>query len=213
MTMRSARRSALAALATPCLLVALFALPTACTPSSSSAPSSPDGSIDGRAPSPFCPAVSQLAVCTPAPVTDCSNASLGCGLDALPTGLACLPTAQCAMAIDPCPDWQMHLGSERTDGYVCTCIGGRWSCDDCFEGESLCAEQPDGAASDAPTNDGPLEAANSVDAAPSDAGDAAPDGAASTDATTNDADAGSVDADAAPGDATPDDAEASLSSD
>jgi hypothetical protein len=77
--------------------------------------------------------------------TDCSPFDLVCGLDSLPTGMPCSAPAQCSIPIDPCPDWQQHEGSERVDGYVCSCVDGRWSCDDCWEGASLCAEAPDGA--------------------------------------------------------------------
>jgi hypothetical protein len=49
------------------------------------------------------------------------------------------------MPVFPCPDWQRYGDVQRTDGYVCSCIDGRWSCDDCWVGASLCSEAPDGA--------------------------------------------------------------------
>jgi hypothetical protein len=49
------------------------------------------------------------------------------------------------MPIFPCPDWQKYGDVQRTDGYVCSCVDGRWSCDDCWMGASLCSEAPDGA--------------------------------------------------------------------
>ncbi len=85
---------------------------------------------------PDCPVAADAA--------DCSPFDFPCGLDALPTGEPCSAPAQCSMLIDPCPDWQEHAG-ERVDGYVCSCLDGRWSCDDCSRGAGLCAEAPDGA--------------------------------------------------------------------
>jgi hypothetical protein len=75
---------------------------------------------------------SSLAGCPVASDANCSNAFVGCGLDALPTGLACLAPAQCTMLIQPI------AGCGRTDGYVCSCIGGKWSCDDCNLGTASC---------------------------------------------------------------------------
>jgi hypothetical protein len=86
-----------------------------------------------------------LPDCPIAPgVSDCSRSDLVCGLDSLPTGTPCSAPAQCSMLIDPCPNWQKYTG-ERADGYVCSCLDGHWSCDDCSMGAGLCAEAPDGA--------------------------------------------------------------------
>ena len=57
-----------------------------------------------------------------------------CGLDRLPTGTACLTGYSCAMAIAPV------AGCGRIDGYVCTCVGGTWSCVDCWLGTVSCEE-------------------------------------------------------------------------
>ncbi len=125
--------------------------------------------------SPYCPPVSTLAACAPAPGSDCTPA-VACGLEALPSGLACSGSRACSLAVDPCPDRQKYVGGERVDVYVCTCVSGLWSCDDCNVGTSLCAESPDGAPYFAPL--APL-------APPA---DAAPEGEASvenTDASTD----------------------------
>jgi hypothetical protein len=63
---------------------------------------------------------------------DASNCAGGCGLDSLPEGLACSGMSQCSMLVQPTP------GCARTDGYVCSCVSGRWSCDDCWLGTALC---------------------------------------------------------------------------
>jgi hypothetical protein len=85
---------------------------------------------------PSCPFHSQ-PTCPVAPgAIDCAGLEIGCGLDSLPAGLSCLAPAQCSALIYPCPDWQSHIGFERTDGYICSCVGGRWSCDDCWLGNA-----------------------------------------------------------------------------
>jgi hypothetical protein len=40
--------------------------------------------------------------------------------------------AQCQAVIGPLPT------CGRVDAYICSCIDGRWSCDDCSIGEALC---------------------------------------------------------------------------
>ncbi len=95
----------------------------------------------------LCPAnAPTLPTCPVAPgAMDCAGLEIGCGLDALPIGLSCSGHAQCSAPIDPCPDWQKYIGGERIDGYICSCVNDRWSCDDCWLGEGLCQEAPDGA--------------------------------------------------------------------
>ena len=122
-----------------------------------------------------CPAFQSQPTCPVAPgAMDCARPSIGCGLDALPTGLSCSGSAQCSALIYPCRDWQKYIGAERTDLYVCSCVGGRWSCDDCWEGAAICQEAPDGAsvlptplvdaASDVTTAEHPEGGADSADA-------------------------------------------------
>jgi hypothetical protein len=78
---------------------------------------------------------------------DASSCAAGCGLDSVPQGLACSGTSQCSMLVQPTP------GCSRTDGYVCSCVDGRWSCDDCWLGTATCEVGSDAAASpDAPTS-------------------------------------------------------------
>jgi hypothetical protein len=43
------------------------------------------------------------------------------------------------MPIYPCPGWQSHVGSP-TDRYVCTCVSGRWVCNDCDPVASFCTD-------------------------------------------------------------------------
>ncbi len=98
----------------------------------------------GEATAVVCPTNFQsVSVCAPALGATCvhDDPTLGCALDALPSGLACTGSAQCALTILPCPDEvQTWGGLGRVDGYVCTCVGSRWSCDDCDHGQSLCAD-------------------------------------------------------------------------
>ncbi len=84
----------------------------------------------------MCPEVN-LSPCPDAPDAAPCGVS-GCGLDALPVGLACQGASQCSIAIQPI------AGCGRIDGYVCSCIGGHWSCDDCAVGAAEC----EGGASD-----------------------------------------------------------------
>lgn len=93
-----------------------------------------------------CPESQSLPTCPAAPgAVDCARPEIGCGLDALPSGLPCSAPAQCSASIYPCHDWQKYIGIERVDDYICSCDGGHWSCDDCYLGAALCAEAPDGA--------------------------------------------------------------------
>jgi hypothetical protein len=66
-----------------------------------------------------CPIVPDARVCTPA----------GCPPEALPTGLQCTAPAQCSILINP---------GCRTDGYVCSCVNDRWTCNDCSMGTGVC---------------------------------------------------------------------------
>ena len=93
-----------------------------------------------------CPDFQSQPTCPVAPgAVDCTRPDIGCGLDALPSGLSCSAPAQCSALIYPCPDWQKSIGGERTDGYICSCTNNHWSCDDCDPGAALCTEAPDGA--------------------------------------------------------------------
>jgi hypothetical protein len=80
----------------------------------------------------------QHMFCAPAPGAKCRGSI--CGLDGLPSGQSCTVGQECGLNVDPCPDWQQNLGFERTDGYACTCVGGRWACGLCTLGEGECAE-------------------------------------------------------------------------
>jgi hypothetical protein len=114
----------------------------------------------------LCPNFQSQPTCPVAPgAMDCARPEIGCGLDALPSGLPCSGTAQCSLVVYPCPDWQGHISAELNDGYICSCVGDRWSCDDCNVGEALCALAPDAA---------PLEAAASGEESPADSGMAGP---------------------------------------
>jgi hypothetical protein len=74
---------------------------------------------------PTCPADSDANGC---------NLSLGynCAADALPQGLSCSGTSQCQARIGPVD------GCGRVDGWICSCIDGSWSCDDCAIGGAAC---------------------------------------------------------------------------
>ena len=96
---------------------------------------------------------------------DASSCAAGCGLDSVPDGVACSGLSQCSMLVQPTP------GCARTDGYVCSCVGGRWSCDDCWLGTALCEAggAPEAAASDAAVADASTkdtDAGATTDAAP-----------------------------------------------
>jgi hypothetical protein len=137
---------------------------------------------------PSCPPSQSQPTCPVAPgAIDCARHEIGCGLDSLPTGLACSAPAQCSALIYPCPDWQSYVPLERTDGYICSCVGGRWSCDDCWLGTALCVAL-DGspflqapvadAASDGPATDSPVECTGRVCGAPCCPGSADPNSCA-----------------------------------
>jgi hypothetical protein len=113
-------------------------------------PSSPnDASVDGGgsldATITECPEFGTVPDCPiAADAASCGARTLTCGLDSLPTGAACTGSQQCSAVIDPCPNWQQHVGSELTDGYICSCVNGVWSCDDCDPGAGLCAADEGG---------------------------------------------------------------------
>jgi len=92
-----------------------------------------------------CPAFQSVNVCVPASSNACVNgdAMIGCGLAGLPTGLPCSDNAQCSLQIYPCPgELQSFIGGGRADGYICTCVSSKWSCDDCALGTALCGGPP-----------------------------------------------------------------------
>jgi hypothetical protein len=95
---------------------------------------------------PACPAASSAA---------CMNGdpSIGCTPAGLPSGLACEGSAQCSMAVYPCAgELQSFVGTGSVDGYVCSCVDSRWSCDDCAPGGAVCSD------SDAETSGGDVAA-------------------------------------------------------
>jgi hypothetical protein len=102
------------------------------------------GSSSDASSSSSCPGYQSLAECLVAPGGLCvvSDAPLsGCAPNALPSGLGCSGQEQCAMEILPCPgEVQSWDGAGRVDGYICSCVGGRWSCDNCYLGRALCAD-------------------------------------------------------------------------
>ncbi len=105
--------------------------------SSSGGPSSSgstDSSSDGYAT--LCPVFSGQPTCPAASDANGCNLSLGtnCAADALPQGLACSGLSQCQARIGPVD------GCGRADGWICSCIDGRWSCDDCALGQALCLD-------------------------------------------------------------------------
>jgi hypothetical protein len=107
------------------------------------------GPVDGGGPVDAtmtqCPQFGTVPSCPIAPdAASCGARTLTCGLDSLPTGAACTGSQQCSAVIDPCPNWQQHVGSELTDGYVCSCVNGVWSCNDCDPGAGLCAASEGG---------------------------------------------------------------------
>jgi hypothetical protein len=116
----------------------------------------------------MCPAIETMATCPVAPGALCLHGgpAVGCALDGLPSGMSCSGHAQCSMPVLPCPnEVQTWSGTGRVDGYVCSCLDDRWSCDDCAMGGAVCAEAPDA---------GPLDAApNNADGS-ADSGTAGP---------------------------------------
>lgn len=82
----------------------------------------------------LCPLFSNQPTCPAAPDAGGCNLSYGtnCAADALPQGLSCSGVSQCQAAIGPVD------GCGRVDGWICSCIDGRWSCDDCAIGAALC---------------------------------------------------------------------------
>jgi hypothetical protein len=100
-------------------------------------------SSDGSSSS-SCPASQSVAECPAAPGGSCVVSDLpqtGCAPNALPSGLGCSGQQRCAMPILPCAgEVQGWAGGGRVDGYICSCVSGRWSCDDCYAGEALCAD-------------------------------------------------------------------------
>ena len=94
----------------------------------------------------LCPVFGNQPTCPAA--TDASGCDLSfgsnCAADALPQGLVCSGPSQCQARIGPVD------GCGRVDAWICSCIAGRWSCDDCAVGAALCEggaasyELPDG---------------------------------------------------------------------
>jgi hypothetical protein len=82
----------------------------------------------------LCPVFNGLPTCPAASDANGCNLSLGtnCAADVLPQGLACSGPSQCQARIGPVD------GCGRADGWICSCIDGGWSCDDCALGQALC---------------------------------------------------------------------------
>jgi hypothetical protein len=91
-----------------------------------------------------CPAPQSLAECPVASGGLCvveDDPYSGCATNALPSGLACSGPQQCSMPVLPCAgEIQSGAGAGRVDGYVCSCVDGLWSCDDCYVGEGACVD-------------------------------------------------------------------------
>ena len=80
---------------------------------------------------------SPLAVCAscPAPRTRAARPA------PVPEGLPCGAVQQCSLPILSCPgELEAGLGNGPVDGYVCTCVAGRWSCQDCFPNDGPCTD-------------------------------------------------------------------------
>jgi hypothetical protein len=82
----------------------------------------------------LCPVFGDQPTCPAAADASGCNLSLGdnCSADALPQGLSCSGMSQCQARIGPVD------GCGRVDGWICSCIDGSWSCDDCALGAALC---------------------------------------------------------------------------
>jgi hypothetical protein len=95
---------------------------------------SSDATADGAAYASLCPVFGDQPTCPAASDANGCNLSDGrnCAADALPQGLSCSGMSQCQAVIGPLPT------CGRVDAYICSCIDGRWSCDDCSIGETLC---------------------------------------------------------------------------
>jgi hypothetical protein len=96
----------------------------------------------------LCPVFGDQPTCPAAADASGCHLSLGdnCSAGALPQGLSCSGPSQCQARIGPVD------GCGRVDGWICSCIDGSWSCDDCAPGAALCEggagayELPDGGA-------------------------------------------------------------------
>jgi hypothetical protein len=108
-------------------------------------PSVPDaGSLDAETPdgeaggpggyATRCPVFNGLPTCPAASNANGCDLALGnnCAAGALPQGVGCSGMSQCQALVGPVD------GCGRVDGYICSCIDGRWSCDDCAVGAALC---------------------------------------------------------------------------
>lgn len=91
-----------------------------------------DAGTDGYAT--LCPLFDGQPTCPAASNANGCNLALGynCAANALPQGVACSGMSQCQARIGPVD------GCGRVDGFICSCIDGRWSCDDCAIGGAVC---------------------------------------------------------------------------
>jgi hypothetical protein len=82
----------------------------------------------------LCPVFGTQPTCPEAIDANACDLSSGynCSADALPQGLPCSGVSQCQARIGPVD------GCGRVDGWICSCIGGRWSCDNCAIGAAVC---------------------------------------------------------------------------
>ena len=127
-------------------LAAAAALPALTECSSTSGAVAAD--VPSKAYASLCPVFSDQPTCPAAIDANGCDLSLGsdCAADVLPQGLSCSGMSQCQARIGPVD------GCGRVDGWICSCIEGRWSCDDCALGAALCEagagayDLPDGGA-------------------------------------------------------------------
>jgi hypothetical protein len=83
----------------------------------------------------MCPPFQSVVTCDVADEAACQDgkAAIGCAPSALPIGGACAEGVQCGLTVFPCPASQGTV-----DGYICTCVDSRWSCQDCDPGSGEC---------------------------------------------------------------------------
>ena len=136
--------------------------------SDSGSPPTTDGTAAGdassRADASTCPPPQSVWTCPIATDAACvvtGAPGSGCAATALPEGQPCGVLPQCSLRVFSCASGlEAGLGNGSVDGYVCTCVGGRWSCDDCFPNDSPCTSE--GPSTDAGT--GPVSDAGRDDA-------------------------------------------------
>jgi hypothetical protein len=130
-------------------LFVLVITPLACTSASPNSADAAPGATTGTDAD-----AAVLAACNTPGAPQCPTTPPGyclediaCSLDSLPEGLPCQGNETCAREIDPCPDWQDHVGGEEVDSDACACVEGHWACGLCVKGASGCAALEGGASS------------------------------------------------------------------